>query len=235
MQITIKSTRIIKEGMQRDGKTPYKWVSVMADDGSEKGTEYTTFDAGVLKLGPGSVIDIGEVEIKEGKLKFKKVASVISEVKATAPGPPPGPVRETSPEEWKEKQLIERASYEAQTAFKGLIELAIAYIGQDKDPRAIEDIKEPLGIALDWAAKRLNPTLQEALSTMPHIAKPENGDGAMDFKNVGALFTACQARDIPRAEALRRLGMKEGDDLTKLNLQEAWEKITSAEPEEIKW
>ena len=107
MQITIKSMRIIREGDGSDGKRAYKWVSVMADDGSEKGTEYTTFDAGVFKLGPGSVIDIGDPETKDGKLKFKKVEKVISEVpratafrsKSTGTRAPAGTeiVREASP------------------------------------------------------------------------------------------------------------------------------------------
>ncbi len=222
MQITIKSMRIIKEGDGSDGKRAYKWVSVMADDGSEKGTEYTTFDAGVLKLGPGSVIDIGDPETKDGKLKFKKVEKVISEVAAIPTPLPPGPDRQTTPEEWKEKQLIEHASFEAQTAYKGAIELLAAR-------GMAEEGKELIEAALAWGIKRLNPTLQEALTTMPHLARPEGDNGHPTFKNPGEFLTAMHKKGLSRKqvidELIRLKLIKAEADLPRLDLEVAWETL----------
>ncbi len=226
MQITIKSMRIIREGDGSDGKHAYKWVSVMADDGSEKGTEYTTFDAGVLKLGPGSVIDIGDPGTKDGKLKFKKVEKVISEVAAVVTPPPPGPTRETSPEEWKEKQLIERASFEAQTAYKGAIELLAAR-------GMAEEGKELIEAALVWGIKRLNPTLQEALTTMPHLARPEDQKerktvkpGEPHFENPGQLFEKTNKYGVMRGDILKRYSISE-KEVSKINPDEMWDQLVT--------
>ena len=238
MQITIKSLRVIKEGFQKDGTTPYKWVSVTADDGSAKGTEYTTFDSGVLKLGPGSVIDIGEVEIKEGKLKFKKVVNVISETAAAVTPPAPGPSSNGFPDmskgDWAEKQRIEHASFEAQTAFKGAIEL-LSTRGM------CEEGKELIAAALAWGIKKLaDGNLAEALGSMPHIDRPhpEGEGGSRTFKNPGAFFTAMMENGYKRADVINelvRLKLIESDvDLPKLDLTVAWEAINSEiKPEDI--
>ncbi len=230
MQITIKSTRIIREGDGSDGKRAYKWVSVMADDGSEKGTEYTTFDASVFKLGPGSVIDIGDPETKDGKLRFKKVASVISSVAAVAtppaPGPSSSPESDMSKEDWAEKQLIERASFEAQTAYKGAIELLAAR-------GMAEEGKELIEAALAWGIKRLNPTLQEAITTMPHLARPEDQKegkavepGEHHFENPGQLFETTNKYGVMRGDILKKYNISE-KDVSKINPDEMWDQLVT--------
>lgn len=246
MQITIKSTRIIKEGERDNNRGHYIWVSVMAEDGSQKGKEYTTFADGMLAFGPGSVIDIGDVDSKEEeyqgsmvtKLSFKKIVSVISQSAApapapgSAPSPNGGPARETSPEEWKEKQSIERASFEGQTAFKGIIELVGHYL--QAAGGVPEELREPLDLAVGWAKKRLNPTLTEAPASMPVSDKPEP-EKAGNFKNIGELFAACQKIGVDRKEAHRIMRKKEGDDWADVNLNDAWETIKNEGKTPDKW
>lgn len=159
MEIKIKSTRVIKEGIQEKSKQPYKWVSVMADDGSEKGTEYTTFDAGVLKLGPGSVIEIGDPKTKEGKLSFKEVVKVVSEVKAAEPAREPGTYKrdtEAIELEYRLKgklQAIERASIEGQTVYNGVIELLTHWPDVKSRPDTVALIDDVILAGLQWAKK----------------------------------------------------------------------------------
>jgi len=160
MEIKIKSTRVIKEGTQAKSKQPYKWVSVIVDDGSEKGTEYTTFDAGVLNLGAGSIIDIGEPKIKEGKLSFKDF-KVVSEVKAGEPAAPPGGggyKRGTEGIEFEYRlkaklQAIERASIEGQTVYNGVIQLLTHWPDVKSRPETVLLIDEVIVGGLQWAKK----------------------------------------------------------------------------------
>ena len=237
MQITIKSTRIIKAGFQSNGTTPYKWVSVMADDGSEKGTEYTTFDAAVLKLGPGSVIDIGDPATKEGKLSFKKVEKVITS-KAAVATPVPGPndgTRETSPEEWKEKQRIERASFEGQTAFKGILVLAgteqFQVLRQSSDVLRTK-LDKVLDEALDWASdhfkaansdRGLADASKDIIESSTATAKKEElkqlGQSG-EFKNKGELLTAAANAGISSRDVLAATGSDSLNNIIDLN--EAW-------------
>ncbi len=227
MQITIKSLRVIKEDDGKEsGKRAYKWVSVVADDGSVKGTEYTTFDAGVLKLGVGSVIDIGEVEIKEGKLKFKKVITVISAAAVVAVPAPKGAGKASLPdmskEEWKEKQRIERASFEAQTAYKGALGLFT------ETGMAPAEAKELIELAIAWGIKRLNPTLGEVLGTMPHVARLKSeGEGTKTFRNIGGFLTAMLEKGFSRkqviGELIRLKLIKNESELPRLDPEVAWE------------
>ena len=163
MQIKIKSTRVIKEGVRKD-KSPYKWCSVIVDDGSEKGTEYTTFDTGVLNLGAGSVIEIGEPKIKEGKLSFKDF-KVVSEVKAeasagpgaTAPPPPGGAGYKRDAEgirlEYELRGKIEaqkNASIEGQAVMNGALEV-LKHFG--KVPEEPKELKDLVMAGLRWGLK----------------------------------------------------------------------------------
>ncbi len=249
MQITVKSRRMIKEG-ERDGGGHYKWCSVMAEDGSQKGKEYTTFDASVMNLGPGSIIDIGDpVEKQEEyqgstvtKYSFKKIVSVISEVTAAvAPAPAPNGVSDMSKDEWKEKQRIERASFEAQTAYKGIVDIAQAYVAAGVDLSDAGTFSEHYNLAMAWAKGRIlnNGIPGRDLASLP-VPRPDSVPSTApitpqeeaellfpNFKNIGELFAACLKINVSRAEALKKIGAREGDDLSKVNLAEAWSVITA--------
>lgn len=223
MQILIKSTRVIKEGKQTKTGQPYKWCSVIADDGTPKGTEYTTFDAGVLRLGPGSVIDIGEPIIKEGKLSFKEIVTVISEVAAVSQPVKTNGSHQLSDEQCLKLKAEETASIEAQTAYNGIIELAKQGEVDDKFKRLYEK-------ALDWADIKLD-------ATMPKVAeskKPEpapNGekkadapkeDEAPGIANAGQFLTKCvdtlgYAKATVRVEVLTALGLSNFDEIKDFN------------------
>lgn len=244
MQITIKSTRIIKEDQRKDG-TPYKWCSVMAEDGSEKGTEYTTFDAGVLKLNPGAVIDIGDLVTKSGKLSFKKIVNIISEGTAQeSPGPRSNDGGYKKDIEGLKveyalrarENAIKNASIEAQTAYNGGISL-IEII--DKMTQNEQEKYKPLvDAAIAWGLKKLTETdLKEQLANMPHIGakpskdkdevkekKPPGTPSAQIFNNVGEFFTACAKAGITRKAVLEHLRCKEAD-IPKIDTATAWQVI----------
>jgi len=61
MQITIKSIKVLKTGTNKTGE--WKLIGVTSDDG----TNYATFHKSAENLIPGTVIDIGEPDIKEGE------------------------------------------------------------------------------------------------------------------------------------------------------------------------
>jgi len=185
MQITVKESKVAKTGSNSKGE----WQLIVVKD-SNTGIDYTTFDKKAL-TGPGSVLEIGKPDVKDGKFSFKK-CEIISSAPASVTNS-----RETSPEEWREKQRIERASFEAQTAFKGIIDLAVAWIGQGKDPRAMDEVKEPLALAMGWADKRLAITVKEALKIAPHLDKEKPAPATEkieelfpeEFKNVGEFLS----------------------------------------------
>lgn len=238
MEVTIKSLRIIKEGTQEKSGQPYKWMSVMVDDGSEKGTEYTTFDAGVLKLGPGSVIDIGDPVTKEGKLSFKKIVKVVSEVQASeAPGPGTGGSaykRDTEAIrlEYNLKaylQQVDRISIECQTSLNRLIELVIA----EKLPLDHPRVEK----ALAWAESRFDQKAGSAASSEATGSKSardktpapgktpapaeEKAPETPSFPHVGALLKWCAEQGISRPAFMTIIGVKE-EELARVNIDTAY-------------
>ncbi|KKN71453.1 hypothetical protein LCGC14_0420320 [marine sediment metagenome] len=99
MEITIRSSKILKQGERKDG-TPYTWLAVIAEG---TGVEYTTFDK-KANAGAGAVLDIGEPIIKEGKHSFKE-CKVISEAPvSTGNG---GNGNQMSKEEWADKDRLQ--------------------------------------------------------------------------------------------------------------------------------
>jgi len=189
MQITIKSTRIIKEGTQAKSGQPYKWCSVIAEDGTEKGTEYTTFDTGILKLGPGSIIEIGEPVIKGGKLSFKSIESIVKEVSATSAEAPTNNGKSVmTPEQWERKDRLEQLSRERNACFMGLPALIAA---EPKDKSLAREVWET---AMRFAKERLtiqtnaNSQKKDADSATLVPAYPDDWDGGA---NAGEFYTAC--------------------------------------------
>ena len=76
MEIEVKASQVLRTGTNKSGE--WELIKVVSQDG----TEYTTFDKKVKKLGAGAVIDIGEPTIKEGKISFKEIVKVVKEGQA---------------------------------------------------------------------------------------------------------------------------------------------------------
>jgi len=102
MQITIKSVKVGASGTNDKGD--WELIVVTADDGSE----FTTFDKSAKHINPGSVIEF-EPKVKNNKTGFTKF-TVISQGSV----PPPTEVK---------RESSTNQSIEAQTAYKGLIEI----------------------------------------------------------------------------------------------------------------
>ena len=118
MQVTVKSTKVLKSGEGDYG--PWKLVKVA----TEEGTDYTTFADGAENLGSGAVITIENLDQDDKqRWSFKKYEVVSA-------GEPTQPKLVTSKEEeneyWERKQRIERESIEGQVAMKCNTELHIA-------------------------------------------------------------------------------------------------------------
>ncbi len=148
MQITVKSAKVGKTGTNKNGA----WELIVVT--SEDGTDYTTFHKSAKNLAPGTVIDIGEPVIKEGKISFKEYTVVSA---------PPNGGQTTSgmtPEMWADKDKRERWSIESQVAFKGIVELAKGLALNDKSPLPNSKLHEAYNAALDWALAHFKSTQQ---------------------------------------------------------------------------
>jgi len=117
MQITVKSTRVLKTGTNKSGD--WELIGLTSDDG----TTYTTFFKSASSLAPGTVIDIGEPEIKEGKVSFKDF-TVVSAPPVFAPA---DKSEGMTPEKWAEKDRAEQWSRECNTCFMGIMNLASSH------------------------------------------------------------------------------------------------------------
>ncbi len=242
--ITVKDIRVktgITKSGQNEGK-PWELVIIIGQDGSE----FTTFDTAVKDVGIGGVLE-AEVEVKNGKTNIKSfrilTKGTASAPVAAGPAPQANGFPDMSKEDWAEKQRIERASFEAQTAFKGLMEVAGQIISGGGDPvqTASPLFNENYTLAMAWAkGKILNngipgPDLASLPvprpDSVPPTARPLTPEEEAkllfpDFKDIGQLFTACLKINVSRVEALKRIGAKEGDNLANINLADAWSVIT---------
>ena len=213
MQITIKSVRSVKTGTSKKGD--WELISVV----SSKGTEYTTFDKKVKQLGPDSIIEIGEPDEKDGKLSFKKVVEVVSEA---APRIEPGP--NGKPSKSSDQFDQERRSVEAQTAFEGIIELAVAMIQADK----VDDhLRAALDKALAWAKVRLDSTTPPSTASKPAPGPAATTTEAIDhghFENAGQFAAAAyQTHSLKASELLTMFSVKRLDEIK--DLDAAWKTL----------
>jgi hypothetical protein len=112
MQVTVKSTKVLKTGEGDWGE--WKLVKVVTESG-----DYTTFASGAEELSPGTVLDITDLNEDKGGKSFKKY-TVISEGQGSS----------MSKDEWAEKDRIKNSSIEIQNAYTGvpaLVELLKKY------------------------------------------------------------------------------------------------------------
>jgi hypothetical protein len=91
---------------------------------------------------------------------------------APAPIPPPSGDNTMSKEEWAEKDRIERASIEAQTAYKGIMELSGHYMDKTGGVPGDGKLGEACKRALDWALEKLGGAVASTPASEP--AKPKS-------------------------------------------------------------
>ncbi len=220
MKITVREVAVVKTGQSEKGD--WELIKVTSDDG----TGYTTFDKKAKQLNAGAVIE-AEVTLKEGKASFKKF-EVISNPEAVATSANGGGYKKNVDGmkiEYALKaklQAIERASIEAQTAYRGAIELLI------KD-KVFDDSVPLIDAALKWGLSKLTATeLKEQLGSMPTIGGPEKKEKQPNpdpkFANVGEFFTACDKEGVSRSDVLKAIQCKEAD-VSKINTEEAWQVV----------
>lgn len=228
------------------GKGDKKFYAVV----DPKGGEFTTFDAGIASITPGSVI---EAEIKvEGRYVNITEWKILEAAPAGA-GPAPGNGAykrdiEGIRYEYELKAYLEsvkHASIEAQTAFNGVVKLAeVATISEKIDALVAELSPDLWQKALLWAASRLDiATTQKSPPEAPKGPKaapakarpsvntnggpgpgnplPSEGDAPQGFENVGQLLTwAHNEYALDRAKVMEICGVNE-QSLSKLNLLDA--------------
>lgn len=193
MKITVKAVKVLKKGTNKFGD--WKLVKVETD----KDEEYTTLADDADQITGGSVINITDMDEDEKGKKFKKF-EIISSEKAAAPSPS-GKFNggDMSKEDWEKKQRIERASFEAQTAYRGAIELIIA-------GKIVDKSKPLIDAAIAWGIKHLTEIeLKEQLHKMPDIVKKpkpasETNGEVPDFKDGVALvnYALQHGYDMPQ-------------------------------------
>ncbi|KKL89410.1 hypothetical protein LCGC14_1914970 [marine sediment metagenome] len=236
MQITVKTSKCLKKGTNDYG--PWALFKIVATD--EK--VYTTLSEGAEVLAPGAIFEpvdviLGEIKAGVQEYKFKKFTLVT----AGSEPPPPGPngsgsYPEMSKEEWAEKQRIERSSFETQTAYKGILDLAgteqFQSLRRSGDELKIR-LDTTLDEALDWAVAHFRDTgIKVTIADLPLALQVKNQQPAGGFKNVGEFLTAMKDKGLSRQgviDELLRLKMITGEaDLPKLDLEVAWEALGDA-------
>ena len=201
MEITVKSTKVLKRGKNDYGD--WALVKIITD----KDIEYTTLHKEAETITLGMVIEIDQLSIeedKDGKEKrsFKKFEVVSKPEVAPSPTQPNG----MTPDMWREKDKAEQWSRECNTCFMG--------IGDLIRNKPIEGKKalDVYNAALDWAMAHLKTetkiimvgdTHEGSIAKLKLAQKPpppatpstsegsESKEGVMVFKNVGELYTAC--------------------------------------------
>ena len=210
MQITVKEAKFLKEGESKKGK--WKLYKVIGDDG----TEYTTFDAKAGHLTPGTIIESGPITL-DGDNRSLKEVTVISE----GPASSPKPNGDMSKEDWETKQRVERASFEAQTAYNGIIKLL--------ESKVMELSHATAKKALDWAETKLDSespprTATKKTETKQAEQPTETPAEGLTFKNVGEFLAACNNAGVPRNKVMEKLGVDE-KSLPRINITESWDII----------
>jgi len=174
MEITVKSVKVVKTGTNKSGA--WELIRVTTLDG----TEYTTFDKKVKHMGEGAVIDIGEPDIKEGKISFKEIVKVVKEGQAPAVTSGNG----KSPEQI----AIERCSIEGQTAYNGIIQL-IDREAAEKVDIVPADLKT---LTFDYARVKMSKSLAKPVAVVKKTEAPAEPSGNGGFKNAGQFLAKCQ-------------------------------------------
>ena len=210
MQITVKSTKVLKTGSNAKGD--WELIGLTSTDGKD----FTTFHKGVKNLKPGTVVQLDEVTIKDDKTSFKEY-TVVSEPSAstsTAPAPTSG----MTPQDWAEKDRLERRSREVNTCFMGISSIAQAYVTIGIDPCGAEEFGGVYKNALKWA----DAHFQMKATGTTAAAKPES-QGEKDWQTIvdegrawtpGSFLThVTKELGFTLADVRRILGVKDVKDI----------------------
>jgi len=216
MQLTVKSTKIGRTGTNEKGD--WELIVVTSDDG----TDYTTFHKGAKNLLPGTVIEVGEVIIKNNKHSFKEY-TVIS-----APTVPVVPVSNghgMTPELWAEKDRLERWSRECNTCI-----MAIDQLTKCRPPDGKE--LELHDAAIAYALAHFQPTKE-----MPKVEKPQSDKAVNkpvtdpgEFKDLGDFLTkVTKVTKLKRDEICTMLSINDVTEIT--DYAKDWAILTGKKPE----
>ncbi len=226
MQITVKSIKVLKEGKSEFGE--WTLVGITTDED----VQYTTLAKEAGLISPGVTLKITNMDKDEqNRESFKKFEYVTGGPKAEtaskidkAPSPYQG---EMTPELWSEKDRITRTSIEGQNALTNLTNLTVAGIKLEDCPSLLSNaLRAKIGGFTEVVASNPNPS-KPVESTPKTQAKKETKEEAPTFKNIGEVLNAYVKKGGTREEALEIWGVKESDDLSKLNLIEAWEAVNA--------
>ena len=207
-RITVKETSI-KKGENDKGE----WVNtrVTGTDGQKWGG----FDKSLQYLKEGDVIEITEMEIKgqnKNILKWRKVEDAGTQAK-----PGNGSYSKT-PDQFN----IERRSYEAQTAFKGIVEL----LNGAHSELVPDDVRKG---AFDWAKGRLTGTAPKQAEASKTEQKSTSTQEAMEnghFENAGQFAAAAfQEKGLNTTALCNKFGVKAVKDIA--DLDAAWEDLVA--------
>lgn len=233
MQITVKSTKLLKEGTNKNGK----WQLWLVTD--NKDIEYTTFDKKASHLTPGAVIEIGSIilEVKDDKenRSFKEL-TIISQPETESTNGKYKKDIEGMKYEYQLKarlQSLERASIEAQTAYIKIMDALCA--------GKVELDSEPVKEAIKWAMGKLgasiqSPEVKESI-VQPDIEIQIKPGAVLDklqsdskegtetsFANVGALRQWCKLEGIETPKFLEIVGCTE-KDVPNINIPDAYQLV----------
>ena len=121
----------------------------------EKGTRYSGFIDAILDAKVGDTVSLaGEIVGKYHNIKSGSITGRATTAPAEVNKPQPKP-NDMSKEDWREKDRIERVSYEAQTAFKGIMDVA----SRNENAQTLLKFKETYEKALAWAVTRFDATM----------------------------------------------------------------------------
>ncbi len=219
MQITVKSIKVLKIGTNAKGD--WELIGVTAEDGKS----YTTFHKGVKNLASGTVVRLDEVTIKDDKTSFKEYV-VVSEPTASSPAPGQ-PSNSMTPQDWAEKDRLERRSREANTCFMGLTAMTCVP-GLMLQPDIALKYNEALGLAMDWAIAHFTPA-HLTTAGAGGAAVVAQGQGEKDWQKMiedGSAWTPegftkrCKDAGIPWLDVKAILGVNNVKEIA--NYAQAW-------------
>ncbi len=201
MQITVKSTKVLKTGTGEYGE--WVMVKVEANEG-----EYVTFADNAQDIQPGSVINITDMDEDEKGKKFKKYEVI--EKGQVSSSPEAKPNGDMTNDMWAEKDNITRTSIERQVSAK------IAFEHTEFEVDKTLEIAEQIYQWISGQSTSPKPS-PERTESRKEPSEPEKST----LQNVGELFTRAQQYGLNQRDVLSAAGVNTKEDIT--DFEKAWE------------